>query len=171
CSGRARVPRATGRYRKAPPPDSLLRSPRRIQHIQYLLGSSRARRQRRKILRARITAARRPPQAWRSRHRQPERKAVHVRRCNTPGDRSERRARRQKRLRTRTRDSPAQFPRWPHVAIHRPDARVEGQRSEEHTSELQSLAYLVCRLLLEKKMLYQRQSDRNDHPDQRDEPL
>src|SRR2546425_6198610 len=25
------------------------------------------------------------------------------------------------------------------------------QRSEEHTSELQSLAYLVCRLLLEKK--------------------
>src|SRR2546425_4985888 len=29
----------------------------------------------------------------------------------------------------------------------RPDAR----RSEEHTSELQSLAYLVCRLLLEKK--------------------
>src|SRR2546425_6964668 len=29
-------------------------------------------------------------------------------------------------------------------------ARVE-IRSEEHTSELQSLAYLVCRLLLEKK--------------------
>src|SRR3989441_2033141 len=27
----------------------------------------------------------------------------------------------------------------------------EQQRSEEHTSELQSLAYLVCRLLLEKK--------------------
>src|SRR5687767_15706634 len=26
-------------------------------------------------------------------------------------------------------------------------------RSEEHTSELQSLAYLVCRLLLEKKMV------------------
>src|SRR2546425_6221585 len=26
-----------------------------------------------------------------------------------------------------------------------------GFRSEEHTSELQSLAYLVCRLLLEKK--------------------
>src|SRR2546425_3195004 len=38
------------------------------------------------------------------------------------------------------------------------DQRVRGreldgvvQRSEEHTSELQSLAYLVCRLLLEKK--------------------
>src|SRR2546425_8584693 len=30
-------------------------------------------------------------------------------------------------------------------------ARREGSRSEEHTSELQSLAYLVCRLLLEKK--------------------
>src|SRR5205823_9298522 len=28
------------------------------------------------------------------------------------------------------------------------------QRSEEHTSELQSLAYLVCRLLLEKKKKY-----------------
>src|SRR5205823_15025064 len=26
-----------------------------------------------------------------------------------------------------------------------------GRRSEEHTSELESLAYLVCRLLLEKK--------------------
>src|SRR5687767_15283615 len=30
-------------------------------------------------------------------------------------------------------------------------------RSEEHTSELQSLAYLVCRLLLEKK--------KNENPD------
>src|SRR2546425_9532800 len=29
-----------------------------------------------------------------------------------------------------------------------------GDRSEEHTSELQSLAYLVCRLLLEKKKNY-----------------
>src|SRR2546425_8128210 len=29
--------------------------------------------------------------------------------------------------------------------------RVRPERSEEHTSELQSLAYLVCRLLLEKK--------------------
>src|SRR2546425_6744692 len=31
------------------------------------------------------------------------------------------------------------------------DFPFEGNRSEEHTSELQSLAYLVCRLLLEKK--------------------
>src|SRR2546423_6269139 len=32
-----------------------------------------------------------------------------------------------------------------------PDLSREFFRSEEHTSELQSLAYLVCRLLLEKK--------------------
>src|SRR5438045_4503125 len=31
------------------------------------------------------------------------------------------------------------------------DAESEIQRSEEHTSELQSLRHLVCRLLLEKK--------------------
>src|SRR2546425_5548163 len=31
------------------------------------------------------------------------------------------------------------------------DSRGKASRSEEHTSELQSLAYLVCRLLLEKK--------------------
>src|SRR3989441_8275375 len=31
------------------------------------------------------------------------------------------------------------------------------ERSEEHTSELQSLAYLVCRLLLEKKKKRNRQ--------------
>src|SRR2546425_8989665 len=30
-------------------------------------------------------------------------------------------------------------------------AEARAERSEEHTSELQSLAYLVCRLLLEKK--------------------
>src|SRR5258706_6980582 len=30
-------------------------------------------------------------------------------------------------------------------------ARLGGERSEEHTSELQSLTNLVCRLLLEKK--------------------
>src|SRR2546425_10078885 len=38
-------------------------------------------------------------------------------------------------------------PRGP-VLHHR---RAAQRRSEEHTSELQSLAYLVCRLLLEKK--------------------
>src|SRR5690625_6392399 len=35
------------------------------------------------------------------------------------------------------------------LLLHRPDALVE--RSEEHTSELQSRGHLVCRLLLEKK--------------------
>src|SRR5205823_8053077 len=34
-----------------------------------------------------------------------------------------------------------------------------GSRSEEHTSELQSLAYLVCRLLLEKKKSCQKYMD------------
>src|SRR5438445_13322175 len=33
------------------------------------------------------------------------------------------------------------------------DAAGHGRRSEEHTSELQSRQYLVCRLLLEKKNL------------------
>src|SRR2546423_9860762 len=32
--------------------------------------------------------------------------------------------------------------------------RCSSKRSEEHTSELQSLAYLVCRLLLEKIVLF-----------------
>src|SRR2546425_9419647 len=39
----------------------------------------------------------------------------------------------------------------PYVYPPRAQARA---RSEEHTSELQSLAYLVCRLLLEKKKKY-----------------
>src|SRR6266404_6603243 len=42
-----------------------------------------------------------------------------------------------------------------HSSLHQladfSSAKVGRQRSEEHTSELQSLAYLVCRLLLEKK--------------------
>src|SRR2546425_2431887 len=37
---------------------------------------------------------------------------------------------------------PAGDGEWPRCVV---------ERSEEHTSELQSLAYLVCRLLLEKK--------------------
>src|SRR3712207_7583821 len=45
----------------------------------------------------------------------------------------------------------------PHQAIHspaitrRPGTTSTVPRSEEHTSELQSRQYLVCRLLLEKK--------------------
>src|SRR2546423_6715415 len=38
----------------------------------------------------------------------------------------------------------------PTSEAHR-SSRSSNARSEEHTSELQSLAYLVCRLLLEKK--------------------
>src|SRR5687767_15398165 len=48
-----------------------------------------------------------------------------------------------------------------------PRAHTKG-RSEEHTSELQSLAYLVCRLLLEKKnnakLTTHRISDSQDVP-------
>src|SRR5687767_15720985 len=39
----------------------------------------------------------------------------------------------------------------PATSITSRAAATIGGRSEEHTSELQSLAYLVCRLLLEKK--------------------
>src|SRR5687767_15712834 len=42
-------------------------------------------------------------------------------------------------------------------------------RSEEHTSELQSLAYLVCRLLLEKKKLHHPPRPRQ-RPHPRDPP-
>src|SRR3712207_7338414 len=38
------------------------------------------------------------------------------------------------------------------------------RRSEEHTSELQSRQYLVCRLLLEKKKLYLSLSPPSFHP-------
>src|SRR2546425_7991157 len=39
--------------------------------------------------------------------------------------------------------------------------RFVHDRSEEHTSELQSLAYLVCRLLLEKKKTYKKKLPMN----------
>src|SRR5258707_13493574 len=42
----------------------------------------------------------------------------------------------------------------PHLRPHR-----GGMRSEEHTSELQSRQYLVCRLLLEKKKIKKGDSD------------
>src|SRR3712207_7592968 len=40
---------------------------------------------------------------------------------------------------------------------------VEGRRSEEHTSELQSRQYLVCRLLLEKKKITKQTKDCTTH--------
>src|SRR3712207_8053191 len=45
------------------------------------------------------------------------------------------------------------FERWT-VPAPREIQRVLNARSEEHTSELQSRQYLVCRLLLEKKKIY-----------------
>src|SRR5258707_5471140 len=63
--------------------------------------------------------------------------------------------------RTRTRMSCSEKPRMPasrrassHRIVRCDDARRDAGilgRSEEHTSELQSRQYLVCRLLLEKK--------------------
>src|SRR5205823_14479500 len=44
----------------------------------------------------------------------------------------------------------------PVIRSTRDSAGPEEIRSEEHTSELQSLAYLVCRLLLEKKKYQQK---------------
>src|SRR3712207_7044555 len=43
-------------------------------------------------------------------------------------------------------------PRWPRPRYHGPPT-PNRSRSEEHTSELQSRQYLVCRLLLEIKHL------------------
>src|SRR3712207_7262396 len=45
-----------------------------------------------------------------------------------------------------------------HVLLYRAAPRVS-ERSEEHTSELQSRQYLVCRLLLEKKKTQNIQSN------------
>src|SRR3712207_6871094 len=51
---------------------------------------------------------------------------------------------------------PAVMEGW--LTDHRGTVLVEG-RSEEHTSELQSRQYLVCRLLLEKKKKTKRRHD------------
>src|SRR2546425_2983486 len=40
------------------------------------------------------------------------------------------------------------------IASRAASPATRGKRSEEHTSELQSLAYLVCRLLLEKNKYF-----------------
>src|SRR3712207_7661227 len=42
----------------------------------------------------------------------------------------------------------------PEGVLRREHVGAAGERSEEHTSELQSRQYLVCRLLLEKKKQY-----------------
>src|SRR3712207_8358952 len=55
------------------------------------------------------------------------------------------------------RDETLQHPRCVYQVLKRHYARYTPEvveRSEEHTSELQSRQYLVCRLLLEKKKKY-----------------
>src|SRR2546430_7469079 len=47
--------------------------------------------------------------------------------------------------------TPSGVPSRDHRAVPAGDLRVHEERSEEHTSELQSQSNLVCRLLLEKK--------------------
>src|SRR5262249_60068286 len=47
----------------------------------------------------------------------------------------------------------------------------ESWRSEEHTSELQSLTNLVCRLLLEKKKKAQTVNRRRNRPDDKERPI
>src|SRR5947199_1511269 len=62
-------------------------------------------------------------------------------------------ARRRRADPDRVADAPDGGPRRPRRRVLRPQGPVRevGRRSEEHTSELQSLRHLVCRLLLEKK--------------------
>src|SRR3712207_7217424 len=54
---------------------------------------------------------------------------------------------------SRRAEGPTSRPTCPAAARHREPEQPLGllERSEEHTSELQSRQYLVCRLLLEKK--------------------
>src|SRR2546425_3162455 len=70
------------------------------------------------------------------------------RRTSRPGDENYREIARKRNASARSIRSPSWFRR--RERILRAEAFLF-RRSEEHTSELQSLAYLVCRLLLEKK--------------------
>src|SRR2546425_7764921 len=53
--------------------------------------------------------------------------------------------------------------RWPPAGPAPTRRGARSTRSEEHTSELQSLAYLVCRLLLEKKKKHADKPRAEDH--------
>src|SRR2546425_9024834 len=53
---------------------------------------------------------------------------------------------------------------WNSAEIRLWSSTTGEERSEEHTSELQSLAYLVCRLLLEKKKKKNNRSYENVPP-------
>src|SRR5258707_11327387 len=50
------------------------------------------------------------------------------------------------------------------AGIHQRHGRRVGGRSEEHTSELQSRQYLVCRLLLEKKKTKKHTTELHSQP-------
>src|SRR2546425_8799277 len=81
------------------------------------------------------------------------------------GNREDERSKRDHRTAGARRPDPARHQRWKRTAATPNTTAAERNgaanpwtsaihppaRSEEHTSELQSLAYLVCRLLLEKK--------------------
>src|SRR2546422_5558074 len=54
-----------------------------------------------------------------------------------------------------------------HVLPPRPHDTIDPQRSEEHTSELQSRLHLVCRLLLEKKKKKKTQLIKTNHKEVR----
>src|SRR3712207_8849483 len=56
------------------------------------------------------------------------------------------------RLPRRRRDAVVHRAHGPADELRRPRRAAHVDRSEEHTSELQSRQYLVCRLLLEKKI-------------------
>src|SRR5687767_1989731 len=67
----------------------------------------------------------------------------------------------------------AEFRKWIRQTKTLSEARLKQNprdiRSEEHTSELQSLAYLVCRLLLEKKK--KKKQNTNYHPTKENQNL
>src|SRR2546425_3046701 len=65
--------------------------------------------------------------------------------------------------RGRNRARPASRPAFSVDIPHESSRLPPCTRSEEHTSELQSLAYLVCRLLLEKKKKYLSDCTRHAH--------
>src|SRR2546425_5567836 len=61
---------------------------------------------------------------------------------------------------------PSSVSRWSSIPKWWAISCTTVRRSEEHTSELQSLAYLVCRLLLEKKKENEQNTNaQNDTPD------
>src|SRR5947209_16907489 len=51
---------------------------------------------------------------------------------------------------------------FPHPVSASPSTQRRAARSEEHTSELQSRQYLVCRLLLEKKKKQKKHKPRHN---------